>query len=162
MDRPFFVVFRQIETMKTLYVVFATFALVLFGCSPKVAEAVEVVETVEVNEVDTPPNQGKLQCVFLGEDEFGTPRNEVVLLNGDMREKVSECLACEDIPMEAFESYQIPKNALSACGGWWAGAGDYYYSIQGKGGSIEVYFGWQDEEQEDDGYHWELKHTQRK
>lgn len=142
--------------MKTFHLAIAILAITLLGCSPKNSEI------VEVNGVETPSNQGALQCVYLGEDEFGTPHNEIHLLIGDMSEKVGECLACQEIPIESFESYEIPKNALSACGGWWAGGGDYFYSILGKDGSIEVYFGWQDEEQEDDGYHWELKYTHPK
>jgi hypothetical protein len=46
------------------------------------------------------------------------------------------------------------KNSITACGGWWAGAGDYFYAISSAKGVI-VYKGWQDEQQEDSGYHWE-------
>ena len=49
----------------------------------------------------------------------------------------------------------VPKTAISACGGWWAGAGDYYYLISSAKG-LTIYHGWQDEEQEDEGFHWEL------
>lgn len=49
----------------------------------------------------------------------------------------------------------VPKTAISACGGWWAGAGDYYYLISSAKG-LAIYHGWQDEEQEDEGFHWEL------
>jgi hypothetical protein len=49
----------------------------------------------------------------------------------------------------------VPKTAISACGGWWAGAGDYYYIIPSVTG-VALYHGWQDEEQEDEGFHWEL------
>lgn len=139
--------------MKTLHVVLAIFALGLFGCSPK------TVDVVEVHDKETPLNLGKLECVSLGEDEFGAPRNEVQMSSSDKPVKVGECLACEQIPQEAFEGYQIPKDAISACGGWWAGGGDYFYSKLSANGKVEVYIGWQDEGQEDDGYHWELKGT---
>ena len=49
----------------------------------------------------------------------------------------------------------VPKTAISACGGWWAGAGDYYYIVPSVTG-VALYHGWQDEEQEDEGFHWEL------
>ena len=52
-----------------------------------------------------------------------------------------------------FINLDIPKNALSACGAWYAGSGNYFYVIASKEGLI-VYQGWQDEEQEDQGYHW--------
>ena len=46
------------------------------------------------------------------------------------------------------------NNSITACGGWWAGAGDYFYAVSSAKGVI-VYKGWQDETQEDSGYHWE-------
>ena len=46
------------------------------------------------------------------------------------------------------------KNSITACGGWWAGAGDYFYAASSEKGVI-VYKGWADEEQEEPGYHWE-------
>lgn len=101
----------------------------------------------------------RLECVSLGEDEYGIPHNEVYFIKGEKQEKVAECLACQEISRESFQSFEIPETAISACGGWWAGGGDYFYAIQGKGGVLEVYFGWQDEGQEDDGFHWELKVT---
>jgi antitoxin (DNA-binding transcriptional repressor) of toxin-antitoxin stability system len=55
----------------------------------------------------------------------------------------------------------VPKDAISACGGWWAGAGDYLY-IQYEGNDAVVMAGWQAEEQEDEGYHYkELKRFSR-
>ena len=46
------------------------------------------------------------------------------------------------------------NNSITACGGWWAGAGDYFYAVSSAKGVI-VFKGWQDETQEDSGYHWE-------
>lgn len=59
---------------------------------------------------------------------------------------------------EQFEEMEIPNNAIVAIGGWWAGAGDYFYITFSQKG-YEVYHGWQDEMQEDSGYHWKLEKT---
>ncbi len=54
-----------------------------------------------------------------------------------------------------FAQHQIPETALAACGGWWAGAGDYFYAIR-EGDSLKIYQGWQAEEQTDEGFHYEV------
>jgi hypothetical protein len=59
---------------------------------------------------------------------------------------------------EQFAEMEIPNKAIAAIGGWWAGAGDYFYIISSQKG-YEVYHGWQDEMQEDSGYHWKLEKT---
>ena len=48
----------------------------------------------------------------------------------------------------------IPSNAITACGSWYAGAGDYFYLIPDKRNMLKVFQGWQDEGQETPGYHW--------
>ena len=55
---------------------------------------------------------------------------------------------------ESYEDMGIPEDAISACGGWWAGGGIYLY-LQKQGNKIIVFKGWVDEMQEDEGYHWE-------
>lgn len=59
----------------------------------------------------------------------------------------------EMIDKKEFAEKGIPKNAIAACGAWWAGAGDYFYLLKTPKG-IAVYKGWQDEGQQDKGYHW--------
>ena len=53
-----------------------------------------------------------------------------------------------------YADMQIPDLAVAACGGWYAGGGDYYYLLADSDG-VEVYHGYLDEEQTDEGYHWE-------
>lgn len=57
------------------------------------------------------------------------------------------------IPKSDYKNFQIPLNALDACGGFWAGAGDYLYLISDKN-KLVVYRGFQDEGQETPGFHW--------
>lgn len=48
------------------------------------------------------------------------------------------------IAKENWESYKIPSNAITACGGWYAGGGSYYYAAAEKN-NINIYVGYADE-----------------
>ena len=100
------------------------------------------------------PKSVKLSGKFLNEDEFGGSHYQVILTVDGKKEIIDTVMACDKIPASNFSQYEIPKTALSACGGWWAGAGDYFYAAL-KDNKVVVYQGWQDEEQKDEGYHWE-------
>jgi hypothetical protein len=58
------------------------------------------------------------------------PHSEVFIQIGDSKVKVADIQSCEIIAPEAFADYQIPANAITAAGGWWAGSGDYIYVVQ--------------------------------
>jgi|GEM_PF-1131592 len=58
------------------------------------------------------------------------------------------------IGREEFSDMDIPKQAIQACGAWWAGAGEYFYVIRNASGDLEVYRGWLDEYQTKKDYHW--------
>ena len=55
---------------------------------------------------------------------------------------------------DEMKQMDIPADAIAACGGWYAGGGDYYYIVPTPTG-IAVYKGWLDEGVDDVGYHWE-------
>lgn len=63
--------------------------------------------------------------------------------------------ALDIIKPENFADYDIPKEAIIAAGGWWAGLGNYYYSLLHDEQTIIVMQGWQDEMQDDEGFHYE-------
>lgn len=67
----------------------------------------------------------------------------------------TEYMHLEKIPYDDYEQYDIPKKAKTACGGWYAGTGDYFYSIE-ENGVIKIFYGWADEEQDEKGFHWEI------
>lgn len=52
-----------------------------------------------------------------------------------------------------YARMKIPKNAVAACGAWYAGAGDYFYAVPSAKGYI-VYYGWDEEGQATNTYHW--------
>jgi hypothetical protein len=55
---------------------------------------------------------------------------------------------------DEYAEMNIPKQAIQACGAWWAGAGEYFYVIKNASGGFEVYRGWLDEYQSKKDYHW--------
>lgn len=89
----------------------------------------------------------------LGEDKMGVPHTLVNLNVGGKNIFIDSVTACSAIPANNFKQYDIPKDAIGACGGWWAGGGDYFYAVvQGK--RLEIYQGWQEESEQPTGYHW--------
>lgn len=76
-----------------------------------------------------------------------------VSVNGKVTTITKIAGIAETIDKMEYAEKEIPANSITACGAWWAGAGDYFYMIV-SGGKVQVWQGWQAEEQEDKGYHW--------
>jgi len=88
------------------------------------------------------------------EDANGMPHSDIFLTFGNKVAKVDKVTGNADLTDRSnFTENKIPQNALSACGSWWAGAGDYFYVVQEKN-KLVIYKGWQAEEQTDRGFHW--------
>lgn len=98
------------------------------------------------------PKEAILFCTSLGEKD-GIPMYEVSLMYDEMPTLLDTVNACAEIDAKDWSSMGIPAKAVSAVGGWYAGGGDYFYVIP-EGAGVQVYQGWQDEMQEDQGYHW--------
>lgn len=99
------------------------------------------------------PKEAILFCTSLGEKEPGIPLYEVSLMYDEMPTLLDTVNACAEIDAKDWASMGIPAKAVSAVGGWFAGGGDYFYVIP-YGAGVQVFKGWQDEAQEDQGYHW--------
>ncbi len=95
----------------------------------------------------------RLLCETKVNSETGIPKSAVYTLVEEQKVKIANIAACDSIPPTAFSDYGIPDSALAAAGGWYAGAGDYLYAIR-EGEAIVYYQGWQDEMQEDEGFHY--------
>ncbi len=132
-------------------------SFVLFSCGK--AKSNEIVDKKDSVLVPPPipieePKTVQLKCISKGEDEYGSPQNDVVLSIDGKDSVIAKTLACEDITNADYKRLDIPSEATTACGGWWAGGGDYYYAYI-EDGKVKVFHGWQDEGQNDDGFHWE-------
>jgi len=103
---------------------------------------------------DAPKAKVHFRCEPMGEDKNEIPHSQVFLVVNDQSTKIADITACEEITKEGYSNFDIPSNAIAACGGWYAGAGDYFYALEVKG-SIVVMKGWQSEEQKEKGFHYE-------
>lgn len=86
---------------------------------------------------------------------FGVPYSAIRVKACDSLYEIAKVAGYPEVYlMKEFREKEIPGEALAACGGWYAGGGDYYYLVINKNNGIDVYHGWQDEGQTDSGYHW--------
>ncbi len=81
----------------------------------------------------------RLQCEYLGESE-GIPRYAVYALLDENKVKLAELPACDTILPADYAAKGIPKTAITAVGGWWAGQGDYIYA-QAQDGVLRLHIG---------------------
>lgn len=131
----------------------------LVSCGGKNDKSKEIISPADssksVNNIpaDSAKSIVKLLCVNKGEDSLATPHFDVMLSVNGKEFKIKTINGCSDIPVAEYKTYEIPAEAVSACGGWWAGAGDYYYVIM-KNGKPSLFEGWMDETQTEKGHHW--------
>ncbi len=103
------------------------------------------------------PMQGfmvTLECRELQGPDSETPQAEVFLRIANEATLLDTISTCQRIEPASYEQYGMPAQTVSACGGWWAGGGDYFYTII-DGDQLLVMKGWQDEGQTDEGFHYE-------
>ena len=89
-------------------------------------------------------------------DSTETPHSQIYLSFDDNKLKIAQINTCLRIVKEEYQRHEIPAKALDACGGWWAGSGDYFYLIKQEDQYL-VYQGFVDEMQDaEQGYHYTL------
>ncbi len=111
-------------------------AMMAIGCKNDTPEGnTDGVNTQEVQKAVIDPATIKFLCEASDEpnDMADAPRHEVFLQIGNSKVKVADILNCETLGKDSYEQNQIPKEAIAAVGGWWAGAGDYLYIIEEDG-----------------------------
>ena len=134
----------------------------LFSCknnSEKTPAEPTNADTTSVAATTDSVRNANFVIVKKGEDAQSVPHSDIMLsVNG--KQSLLKTIAGEasQIPTTEYERYQIPANAVDACGAYYAGGGDYFYVIMNNG-TPEVYAGWEEEPQGDDqkpdtGYHW--------
>ena len=99
-------------------------------------------------------NTPKLSLVCQPETSImeGAPAHSVHLMFNDEKIKLADILACEVFKKEDFKQHQMPDNTLQACGGWYAGGGEYFYLYQKTNGNYAVKYGQMYEEKETGKY----------
>jgi len=71
----------------------------------------------------------------------GIPSHSVHLDFNGKKYKLANILACESFDKNSYTQHQMPQNTMQAIGGWWAGAGEYFYLNQNPDGSYSVNYG---------------------
>jgi hypothetical protein len=88
--------------------------------------------------------------------EEDTPNSTVSILVGGKKLEITKVNACEKIEKADYVQYQIPAEAIAACGGWWAGAGDYFYIVDDGNNNYTVMQGMMDEGGSSDSYNYKM------
>lgn len=115
-----------------------------------------VVEDEKEPSIDNPLMRFKIMPVE--SDINGNPNSKIYVSSDTKLDFVASVLGnAKEIKKAEFVKMNIPKNAIAACGSWWAGSGTYFYISETKKG-YEVFKGSQDEETlgENADYKWEL------
>lgn len=133
-------------------------AAIITGCGNKSKKETTTGPATKPSETPVAPQNTDTTASFiirvLPDMEPGIPQN-LVLFTWQGKETIIDTVNnCSPIMKDEYARYEIPAAATQACGGWYAGGGDYYYLIMRDGKPV-VYAGWQDEGQDDEGYHWE-------
>ncbi len=103
----------------------ATFLLITFSCKPT--------KTKDSGSETTPTDQLpaiSISCASAGESTEGIPSFRLTAIEGDQVFLLDNLPACQMIPKSDFPKYQIPAEAHMAAGGWYAGGGDYFYTLR--------------------------------
>ncbi len=95
------------------------------------------------------------QEVKKADTEMDYPAFEVFLQLAESKVKVADVLSCQTITPDQYGRYQIPATAISAAGGWYAGAGDYLYVVEEEDNYV-VMKGEMFEESEDGNYNYRV------
>lgn len=98
-----------------------------------------------------PELKAKLFCKTTEDAETAMPKSMIFLRLGKDIFRIGALLNCANIELDNYQDYQIPVDALTAAGGWWAGSGDYFYVIK-DAGKFVVKQGMMDEMQAADDY----------
>jgi hypothetical protein len=84
------------------------------------------------------------------------PESVLYLLHSETQHTIDTISTCSIIAREMYTTYNIPLNALSAAGGWWAGRGNFYYAIQ-EGDSLAVMHASPLQQQDSAGYEYKIQ-----
>lgn len=145
-----------------------TLTLLVYSCNPDDSTKIpappappEAKKTVEIkNKTDKPDEKtttisGKFYITHETDSESEMPQSVIYVICQAETTLVAKVMGdAALVERSQFSDMDIPSDAITACGSWYAGAGDYFYLIPDKRNMLKVFQGWQDEGQETPGYHW--------
>lgn len=120
-----------------LRLLFALYLFTLVACSQKEEEQYERLDQ-ETDLADVSSwVRADLQCEEIQNADEDDPLAVVYLSQVEMQYVIDTVYTCSVISSQMFNSFGVPRHALSACGGWWGGRGNFYYTLH-EGDSISV------------------------
>lgn len=122
--------------------------ILFFGCSLFIPKKQKIVTPFD--------GRSYLECASEIEFVSSIPKSVVYLKSDETQEIIGTCSNCREISKEEYHEFFIPEDALSACGGWWAGSSDYYYLYCNEG-TIELFAtSYLSKEKDNSSISWEL------
>ncbi|WP_018478931.1 hypothetical protein [Pontibacter roseus] len=109
----------------------------LLACEASQSEADAVTTDLPATDLTTWV-KADLACEEIRNADEDDPLAVVYLEQLGNRHLIDTVYTCSVIAPEMYRTFDIPRHALSASGGWWAGSGDFYYTLP-EGDSIAVW-----------------------
>lgn len=120
--------------------------MVLNACQLDTKEANKNGTSTQIQEIS-------FESEVVSSDE-ALPQSALYIVVNESKVKIANIPVCEKIEKSDYERYDIPTNAIIAAGGYWAGAGDYFYALK-KGSIVTVMAGMIEEMQLEEGYNYQ-------
>lgn len=98
-----------------------------------------------------------LECDEVRNADEDDPQAVIYLSQQGSRHLIDTVYTCSVIAPEMYRTFDIPRHALSACGGWWGGSGSFYYTLQ-EGDSIVVLQATRQQEQDSLGFQYRVRY----
>jgi len=110
---------------------------------------------IAIDSVDIPVTEQqlpvKLDCRKVSQPDADFPLYEVSLYALNTRIPLDTIHSCTSFNGDQYDEFEIPSEALSACGGWIKGVGEYFY-LMDENTDLVVYAVWLKEEQTTNRY----------
>ncbi|MEO0340224.1 MAG: hypothetical protein AAF242_13560 [Bacteroidota bacterium] len=135
-----------------LFIFLFTILLIASCASKEHTNEESVIQKEDLSDDNTIPMEWSIQVYG---DQSITPNRSISLALDGKFFPIDTVPAIDIILPKDYQDYDIPAEAKIAAGGWWAGLGNYYYTLQDGEQRVIVMQGWQDEMQEDEGFHYE-------
>ncbi len=140
--------------MKNNILLISLLLIVLSSCRPKK----EIPNTTIAKKDSISDTYIGLDCTLNKDVKKGLPLYEVWALVEDSRSMVDVSWGCEIFDKDIYERYDIPAEAVAACGGWdeEAGKANFFYLIKDQTLGYVIYKGSMDVEAEIEDYDYKI------